>query len=585
MRIFGTLFIFLIISNLLIAQNAQKLAPAVTAAFDKGETAAVLVVMREQETPTPPTHLRTKQQKGRFVFEQLQALALRTQQDAWRVLRENQLASNSFYIVNAISVPHCDRKTALALAALPEVRYLALDPYVKFAQPEALPASANSRNGIEWGLEKIGAPAVWNLGYTGQGITVGGADTGYDWNHPAIKKKYRGYDAVTDTFDHQYNWHDAIHESSPLNGGDLNNPCGFNAKQPCDDNSHGTHTMGTMTGDDGQDNQIGVAPGARWVGCRNMDRGWGSPSSYLECFEWFLAPTNLDGQQPDPDKAPHVINNSWYCASEEGCFNLTINELLRLAVINLRKAGVVVVVSNGNFGGQGCASTYGPPAYFEESFSVGATRSDDAIAQFSSRGPVVIDSSGRVKPNVSAPGEDVRSSIPGGGYANFSGTSMAGPHVVGLVALLLSARPDLAGQVDLIEDIIEKTAVPSPDPLGCALPADAVPNMSFGYGRVDALAAVQLAMSQTPVYQPGEAVRISCTPNPVRNQCRFELGKISGPVSLELFDRDGRIVLTQQWVALPGDRHTISFESLPPGLYLWKIRSPQGIESGKVIKV
>lgn len=127
---------------------------------------------------------------------------------------------------------------------------------------------------------KFRRPDVWNMGYTGQGITVGGADTGYDWGHPAIQPKYRGWNGDASTSQHNYNWHDAIHELNPLNNDTLGNPgtnpCGLDVTHPCDDGSHGTHTMGTMTGSDA-DNQIGVAPDAKWVGCRNMERGLGKP--------------------------------------------------------------------------------------------------------------------------------------------------------------------------------------------------------------------------------------------------------------------------------------------------------------------
>jgi serine protease AprX len=121
---------------------------------------------------------------------------------------------------------------------------------------------------------------------SGQGVVVGGQDTGYQWDHPAIKSQYRGWDGVE--ADHAYSWHDAIHED--LGSLDLNH-CGFDSPVPCDDHGHGTHTMGTIVG--GADNvgtQIGVAPGARWIGCRNMENGWGTPATYSECYEWFMAP-------------------------------------------------------------------------------------------------------------------------------------------------------------------------------------------------------------------------------------------------------------------------------------------------------
>jgi subtilisin family serine protease len=325
---------------------------------------------------------------------------------------------------------------------------------------------------------------VWALGYTGQGVVVGGQDTGYQWNHPALINHYRGWDGTN--ANHNYNWHDAIHGLNPHNTG--NNPCGYNLTAPCDDNSHGTHTMGTMVGDDGAGNQIGMAPGAKWIGCRNMERGWGTPATYTECFQWFVAPTDLNGQNPDPSKAPDVINDSWYCPPAEGCADPLI---LQSVVENVRAAGIVVVFAAGN-SGSGCSSINAPGAMYDASFTVGATDSGDNIAGFSSRGPVTVDGSNRLKPNVSAPGVNIRSSVPVNSYASgWSGTSMAGPHVVGLVALLLSAHPELRGQVDTIEHIIESSAVPRTDSQSCGdIPGTDVPNNTYGWGRVDALAAL-----------------------------------------------------------------------------------------------
>ncbi|MEQ1746769.1 MAG: S8 family peptidase [Saprospiraceae bacterium] len=572
----------------------KKTAPSLQTQFFNGETADLLVVFREKADLAPAARISGKAEKARFVQSRLVQVAERSQVHARQILHDRGAVANSFYLVNAIAVVGADAGLANDLAHLPEVAQLVPDPTIALSLPES-PVESTSiaqRGAIEWGIEKINAPAVWALGYTGQGITVAGADTGYEWEHRAIQPHYRGYDNFSGTANHNYNWHDAIHEISPLSGDSIpdpaNNPCGVNSKIPCDDHSHGTHTMGTMVGDDGQGNQIGVAPGAQWIACRNMERGNGKPSSYIECFEWFLAPTDLDGLNPDPAKAPHVVNNSWYCSVGEGCTDRTVDALLRQAVVALRASGVVVVVSNGNSGSQGCASTTGPPAYFEESFSVGATESNDTITGFSSRGPVAIDSSFRVKPNVVAPGAGIRSCVRFGGYAHYWGTSMAGPHVAGLVALVLSARPDLAGEVDIIEDIIEETAIPKFDTTDCSdNGGQNYPNNAYGYGRVDALAAVLKALTLLGPKHDFAPPNLEAVvfPNPVSDEAIFVIKNASGGVALDIFNTNGQLVLRSEQAALTDNfRIEVPIGGVPAGVYFWKIRATGSVLAGKFVK-
>jgi len=257
--------------------------------------------------------------------------------------------------------------------------------------------------------------------------------------------------------------------------------------------------MGTMVGDDGGSNQIGMAPNAQWIACRNMEEGWGTPATYTECYEWFIAPYPVGGdpmQDGDPSKAPHVINNSWSCPVSEGC---TDPNVLRTVVENVRTAGIVTAHSAGN-SGSSCSTIRDPAAIYDASFSVGATASNDTIAGFSSRGPVTVGGNNPAKPDISAPGVGIRSSVPGGTYSTFSGTSMAAPHVAGLVGLLISAQPNLAGNVDALEQAIKESAVPQFTTEGCGDDeADSVPNHVYGWGRIDAYAAYQ-AVKPSPLY-------------------------------------------------------------------------------------
>jgi serine protease AprX len=385
-----------------------------------------------------------------------------------------------------------------------DVAHIYANPQVKADIPDLTAGvdSPASPDAIEWNITKVKAPEVWAAGYTGQGAVIGGQDTGYQWDHPALKNQYRGWNGTV--ANHNYNWHDAIHS-----GGGV---CGPNSQFPCDDYGHGTHTMGTMVGDDGGSNQIGMAPGARWIGCRNMDQGVGTPTTYSECYQWFIAPTDLNNQNPNPALAPDVINNSWGCPPSEGC---TDPNVLLTVVENVRAAGILSAHSAGN-SGSACSTISEPAAIYDASYTVGATDSSDNIAGFSSRGSVTVDGSNRLKPDISAPGVNIRSSVPGGGYeGGWNGTSMAGPHVAGLVALLISANPALAGQVDNLENAINMTAVPRTTAQTCGgVPGSQIPNNTYGYGRIDsweAYNAIQHTFqinktASSPEILPGEII-------------------------------------------------------------------------------
>ncbi|MEZ5464477.1 MAG: S8 family serine peptidase [Lysobacteraceae bacterium] len=419
----------------------------------------------------------------------LRETAASSQHDLREWLDKQGVAYRPFWIVNAISA-RMPASLLPDLARRSDVRAIESDAAHHAGIP--LPPPDQSKSvlaGETWGVLKIRAPEAWAEGYRGQGVVIAGQDTGYQWDHPALKDKYRGWNGVS--ADHNYSWHDAIHA---LINGATTNSCGLNLTVPCDDHHHGTHTMGTMVGDDGAAEKIGVAPDAKWIGCRNMEEGDGRPSTYIECFEWFVEPTDLAGNNPDAAKAPDVINNSWGCPPSELC-DESANATMESVVENVRDAGIVVVVSAGN-GGSACNTVQDPAAIFAASLTVGATSSTDAIANFSSRGPVV---GGLLKPNVSAPGVAVRSSIPGGGYTNLQGTSMAGPHVAGAVALIISANPDLRGDPDTIQAILESTSVQLTSVQDCGgYPGADVPNAVFGYGRIDAYAAVQAARALLP---------------------------------------------------------------------------------------
>lgn len=472
--------------------NAEVLDPA-----ERGQSIGFMVVFGPQPDLSALPNIRAKERRATYVFGQLTGHALIVQEEAANILQQQLLPFRTLWIANALATEG-DLELIGQLARLPEVAEILPDPEVRFSGPVGSSSAGGADSRAQtYGIGNIKADQVWALGYTGQNVVVGGQDTGYEWDHPAIKDRYRGWNAGTATASHDYNWHDAISTNGSGNSG--TNPCGYDLTTPCDDNKHGTHTMGTMVG--GADNagtDIGVAPGASWIGCRNMERGVGTPSTYIECFQWFLAPTDTNDANPDPAKAPHVIANSWGCPPSEGC-NTGNFSVMETAMNNLRSAGTVIVVSAGN-SGSSCSTIEDPAAIFANSFTVGATSSTDQIASFSSRGAVTVDGSDRRKPDVSAPGVSVRSAVLNGQYQSLSGTSMAGPHVAGAVALIISANPALAGQVDQIETILENTARPRTSTQTCnGTAGTSIPNNTYGYGIIDAEAAVQEALALLPV--------------------------------------------------------------------------------------
>ena len=355
-----------------------------------------------------------------------------------------------------------------ALAARGDVAEIDANPHVRTALPNPTGRDSNPQpNTVEWNVTRVKAPKVWKLGFRGDGLVVAGADTGVQWDHPALKVQYRGWNGKK--VNHNRNWHDATSEHS---------------KVPVDPYGHGTFTVSEMVGDDGHGNQVGVAPHAKWIACRNMDaEGTGSPTTYTECFEFLIAPYPVNGNPRDGDSkyAPDSVNNSWICPASEGCSPNTL-----LKVVNaVRAAGIFPAMAAGN-SGPDCSTISDPPAIYKGSVTVGATDISDQIAYFSSRGPVTTDGSNRRKPDLSAPGDGIRGAVPGNGYeSGWSGTSMAAPHVAGGIALLWQAKPSLVGDITKSESTLTKAALHEKTSENCGGSGQKIPNNTYGFGLLN----------------------------------------------------------------------------------------------------
>jgi len=438
--------------------------------------------MAEKADLSPAYQLKTQAEKGQFVFDILVATAERTQADLRAFLDNQGVDYQAFYIANKILVRGGDMSLLVAVASRADVAQVTANHPFQLEEPFRTPYGPDAPAGIETNVLFINADDVWALGYTGQGTVMAGNDTGLDETHPAIARHYRGCvdPPACTTYNHNYNWWDAT-DTYPTD--------------PFDGHGHGTHTAGTMVGDDGGANQIGVAPGAQTVHCKNMtNSGSGSDATFTECFQWDLAPWDLTGLNPNPALAPDAINNSWgYSGGNQNQFRDEIQAL--------HAAGVLVEVSSGNEGAS-CATLRSPGDY-NEVLTTGSIQHTapypGTVTGFSSRGPSDLDPSpANYFPDIMAPGENIRSSVPGGLYeGGWSGTSMAGPHATALVGLMWSACPVLQGDVTMTLQLIHDTATPITGYVGsCGGDYVTGPNNDWGFGTIDALAAVQAAIVQ-----------------------------------------------------------------------------------------
>ena len=424
----------------------------------------LFVILADQADLTGLETVPDRTQRVDKVYRRLVEHAERTQAPLREELRRFGLDYQPYYLVNAILVDAGPAVRAW-LSRRSDVDRVLLDQRIR-PLPVATPTEKGSAPAPDgqplWNIELIRADEAWRAaGARGGGITVGTSDSGVDGSHPALRDGFRGGDD---------SWYD------PWNG----------SVRPVDHGGHGTHTMGSAVGRRG----IGVAPDAQWVGCVNLDRNLGSPSRYLDCLQFMLAPFPRGGdplRDGRPARAPHVLTNSWGCPEVEGCDGRAVAQ----AVAAFRAAGIFFVAAAGN-SGPFCESVDDEPAPYREVFTVGAVNRLREVTQFSSRGPTP---DGRTKPDVLAPGEDVLSSLPGGTYGSFDGTSMATPHVAGVVALMWSANSALIGDIDRTARILRETASPArPGEAASDNPNQCGPKENLtGAGLVDALAAVQAA--------------------------------------------------------------------------------------------
>jgi subtilisin family serine protease len=447
------------------ANAFDKVDPAVVKAVDGGGQTTFWAVLHEQADLSAAPAMKDAA-RGEFVYDRLNSVANESQGGLRSLLEQQSASFKPFWIINAIRI-RGDAALLQTVAARSEVEQILPDR--TYTIPKPLPGGGQpGTDVVEWNIDRIRAPLVWST-FTdkGENIVVANIDTGVQFNHNALVAQYRG-NIGGGNFDHNYDWFDP------------SMVCGNPSLVPCDNNGHGTHTMGTMAGDDGDPgpNQIGVAPHARFIAAKGCETNSCSSSALLASAQWILAPTNLAGGSPRPDLRPHIVNNSWGGGGGDPWYQASVDAWIA--------SGIFPAFSNGN-AGPGCGSS-GSPGDYTQSYSAGAFDIGNNIAGFSSRGPSAF--GGTLKPNIAAPGVGVRSSVPTNSYASFSGTSMASPHVAGTVALIWSAAPAIERDIDATRTLLDTTAVDTSD-LTCG--GTAADNNVWGEGKLDAFAAVSAA--------------------------------------------------------------------------------------------
>jgi subtilisin family serine protease len=507
----------------------------------------VIVVLREQAGPAD-VHGNSRPERLRTAEAALRAAASHGQRNLLDYLDKQQSAGNvsdvvPLWIEDAVSL-NATPGVLDALAKRDDVA--AIRPDRRLPAPEATATgsqvSAVVRAGVaaapvEPNVALVNAPALWDLGYRGQGVVVASMDTGVDATHPDLAGSWRGG---------SNSWYD---------------PYGQHPTTPTDVNGHGSQTTGVIVGGEAGGSAIGVAPQAQWIGVKIFnDSGTATSTAIHLGYQWLLDP---DHNPATPD-APHVVNNSW-TMQPAGCV-LDFQPDLRM----LRSVGILPIFAAGNYGPT--SGSVPSPANNPEAVAVGGTTDADVLDPQSSVGPSAC--AGATSPALTAPDTNIHTADLFGGYVDDTGTSVAAPHVTGAVALLLSAFPDLKASADAQQSALQAGAHDLGSP-GL--------DSAFGYGRLDVLAAYQAAstLSDFSVGVAPSSVNVPAGGATSLTVTISSIGGFAGDVSLAASGLPADIATSLSPATVPGGSGTSQLtlttqSSLAPGSYPFTITGTSG---------
>ena len=424
------------------ALHAQQIGPQLQAVLqnDAGAKKVPVIITFTDRADISRFRGHSKRLRRQLISQSLRTRALRNRKPLQRFLQDRGATRfKPLWLVNALAV-EIPAHLAGRIARLPNVAKVSLDYTLRLP-----PAEYNDTPAVQWNLEMIGAPDLWDIGLTGQGIVVATMDSGVDIDHPDLTDNWRGG---------SNSWYD-LHAQTDI---------------PHDTNGHGTQVMGIIAGA----GPTGIAPGVRWIAARVFDEANIATVSNVHLgFQWLFDP---DGD-PNTDDAPDIVNNSWNLRDSAGaCIDEFADD-----IATLKAAGIAVIFAAGNEGPYpgSCPS----PANYANSFSVGAVNPNRQIVFYSSRGPSPCHND--IFPNLVAPGMNViTTDLSFGGannYTSVNGTSYAAPHAAGALALLSSAFPHAA--VDDLQSAMQQAAFD----LGAQ-----GPDYDYGHGLIDVAAAYDL---------------------------------------------------------------------------------------------